>query len=48
MRTEIVISETQPRGDLSEGLSQLLARDGEHVAYKPTMAENSWRWHAHS
>lgn len=33
MRTETVISEGRSRGDLSEPLSQVIGKDGEHVVF---------------
>jgi hypothetical protein len=33
MKTEIVISETEPRGDLTESIARVLGDDGEHVVY---------------
>jgi hypothetical protein len=33
MRTELIISEAEPRGDLRESIAQALTEDGEHVLY---------------
>lgn len=34
MRTELIISETEPRGDLTESITQALTKDGEHVVHR--------------